>query len=259
MRATVGDIELAYVPTGPEDGTPIFGTCQPLFFWPSEFTATLSAAGFRALTLDNRDVGPTSNETQPAPNLTSVLGGDPSGVNDTLSDMTADVAGLIEAIGWETANVLGHSMRAAIAQRRAIDHPETVRTLTLFAGGPLDGRPGTLAPEFLEELHPPIPGTSRDGANNDWLTTGRASRQSRPKRELWRRSPERGSCTAPTIPLRTPPQPSPPQFRISPRIRLTRNCSARPRPRRWSRTGRATSPPPTTAAYGWQNPYLGGI
>lgn len=79
-----------------------------------------------------------------------MLRGDLSGVNYTLSDMAADAVGLMRAIGWDTAHVLGHSMGADIAQLVAIEHPEAVRTLTLFAGKPIDGRHGGQAPEFLE-------------------------------------------------------------------------------------------------------------
>lgn len=175
MRETVGDIEVEYVLNGPEDGTPIVlisGLYQPLTLWPLEFTTALSAAGFRVLTFDNRDVGRSSYETRPAPDVAAVLGGDLSGVNYTLSDMAADVVGLMRAIGWETANVLGHSMGAAIAQRLVIEHPETVRTLTLFAGGPLDGRHGGQAPEFLEVISDSPPRTRRDGSNKRWLPTG---------------------------------------------------------------------------------------
>lgn len=160
MRVMVGDIEVEYVLTGPEDGTPIVLICgllQPLTFWPSAFTATLAAAGFRVLAFDNRDAGRSSYETRPAPDLAAVLGGDLSGVNYTLSDMAADVVGLMRAIGWETAHVLGHSMGSDIASRVAIEHPEAVRTLTLFAGKPLDGRHGGQSPEFLEALLAPTP------------------------------------------------------------------------------------------------------
>ncbi len=160
MRATVGDIEVEYVLTGPEDGTPIVLVCglwQSLTLWPSVFTTALAAAGFRVLTFDNRDAGRSSYETRPAPDLAAVSRGDLSGVNYTLSDMAADVVGLMRAIGWETAHVLGHSMGAEIAQRLAIEHPEAVRTLTLFASKPLDGSHGRQAPEFLDCLLAPMP------------------------------------------------------------------------------------------------------
>lgn len=160
MRATVGDIEIEYVLAGPEDGAPlvlICGLLQPLTFWPSAFTASLAAAGFRVLTFDNRDVGRSSYENRPAPDLGAVLGGDLSGVNYTLSDMAADAVGLMRTIGWDTAHVFGHSMGADIATRLAIEHPDAVRTLTLFVGKPLDGRHGGQSAEFLGALLAPMP------------------------------------------------------------------------------------------------------
>lgn len=152
MRAQVGDVEIEYELIGPEDGQPIVLVCgifQQLSFWPAAFVAQLADAGLRVLIFDNRDVGLSTRESRPAPDLMTVLGGDHSGVNYTLSDMATDTAGLIETLGFESAHVFGHSMGGAIAQRVAIEFPHRVRTLTLFASPSLDGVTGQSSPEFL--------------------------------------------------------------------------------------------------------------
>jgi pimeloyl-ACP methyl ester carboxylesterase len=160
MRAQLGEVAIEYEVFGPADGPPIVliaGIFQQLTFWPAAFVDQLVDAGFRVVVLDNRDVGLSTLETRPAPDLMTVLGGDASGVNYTLSDMAADTAGLIDALGFESAHVFGHSMGGMIAQRLAIEFPHRVRSLTLFGTGPSDGVSGQSSPEFLALAIAPVP------------------------------------------------------------------------------------------------------
>lgn len=55
---------------------------------------------------------------------------------DTIAAAAAIAAGLIRALQWGQADVLGWSMGGAIAQRLALDSPELVRKLVVTGSGP---------------------------------------------------------------------------------------------------------------------------
>jgi pimeloyl-ACP methyl ester carboxylesterase len=81
------------------------------------------AANFTVVVFDNRGVGQTD---KPAGPYTAQL----------LAD---DVAGLITALGYERAHVMGHSMGGYVAQALALNHPGKINKLILAAtnfGGP---------------------------------------------------------------------------------------------------------------------------
>ena len=160
MRAHVGDIDIEYEVAGPEDGEPtvlVAGIFQQLSFWPAEFVAELASGGLRVIMHDNRDIGFSTRESRPPPDLMALGSGDLSGVNYTLSDMAADTVGLIEALGYESAHVLGHSMGGAIAQRMAIESPGSVRSLTLVSTFPGDGANFQSSPRFVSQVMQPLP------------------------------------------------------------------------------------------------------
>src|SRR3954470_1212798 len=87
--------------------------------WPDVFLESL-AQRFSVLTFDNRGTG---RSDKPA---------DDYGI----PTMAADVAGLLDGLGWARAHVLGFSMGGAVAQELAIRHPERVNRLVLFATFP---------------------------------------------------------------------------------------------------------------------------
>lgn len=59
----------------------------------------------------------------------------------TLEEMAADVLALADALGWDTFDLLGHSMGGMIAQVIALQAPERLRSLVLMDThhGPVEG------------------------------------------------------------------------------------------------------------------------
>ena len=127
-------IDIAYQRLGNPDAPLvllIMGIAAQSIAWPDEFCHALIDRGLQIVRFDNRDVGLSTHLTDvTAPDLPAVLAGDLSSVSYTLSDMAADAVGLLDALGFEKAHVVGASMGGAIAQTMAIEHPDRVRSLT---------------------------------------------------------------------------------------------------------------------------------
>jgi pimeloyl-ACP methyl ester carboxylesterase len=85
--------------------------------WRPGFCQRLADAGFRVIRFDNRDVG----ESERYPD-----GG------YRITDMAADVAALLDALGIDTAHIIGQSMGGMIAQFVAEEHASRVRSLGLL-------------------------------------------------------------------------------------------------------------------------------
>ena len=113
---------------------------------------------FRSLSFDNR----------------GIAGSIPCSGPITVPAMAADAIALMDAVGWESAHVVGHSMGGPTAKQLALDHPKRVRSLTLmctFARGAEGARltpwvlwmslrtrigsPRMRRRAFLEMLYPP--------------------------------------------------------------------------------------------------------
>ncbi|MGG7566986.1 alpha/beta fold hydrolase [Rhodovulum sp. DZ06] len=106
--------------------------------WPTSFLDHLAERGFRLIVFDPRDAGLSEGaEAAGRPGMAGVLAARLLGLRSpapyTLSDMAADVAALIGAMGLESAHVLGVSMGGTIAQLLAIEHPARVRSLTIIS------------------------------------------------------------------------------------------------------------------------------
>jgi len=135
-RTRANGTELEYEVMGPESGTPflfINGFGSQMVSWPKEFFETLANAGMRVIRFDNRDVGLSQKWDGILPDIRETMktmraGGKPD-VPYTLNEMAADAAGLLDALGFETAHISGCSMGGMIAQLVALNHPEKARSL----------------------------------------------------------------------------------------------------------------------------------
>ncbi len=71
---------------------------------------------FRLCVFDNRGIGRSG----------------PIGRRLTIEAMAGDALALLDALGWERAHVVGHSMGGLIAEQLALDAPERVKSLALL-------------------------------------------------------------------------------------------------------------------------------
>jgi 3-oxoadipate enol-lactonase len=90
--------------------------------WGEPFVEAL-AADFDVARYDHRGIGRSVAVTDPF----------------SIADLADDAAGVLDALGWESAHVLGISMGGMVAQELALRRPERIRTLALgctYCGGP---------------------------------------------------------------------------------------------------------------------------
>ncbi len=123
-----GTVELWVDEQGPETGEAVLliaGADSPGFRWSPAIVDRLVGEGYRVVRFDHRDCGRSTR----------------FGANDAylLDDLVADVVALLDHLGIETAHVVGRSMGGMIGQLLGIDHPDRLRSLTLFGSSPAPG------------------------------------------------------------------------------------------------------------------------
>ncbi|MEI7554668.1 alpha/beta hydrolase [Candidatus Chlorohelix sp.] len=117
-------IKLAYADWGPEDASPektivgVHGITANLIGW-NAFAEKLAASGYRFIAYDLRGRGESSK---------------PANGYD-LTTHSFDLRALLDYFNIEQANVLGHSLGAAIGVYFSAHYPERVRRLILLDGG----------------------------------------------------------------------------------------------------------------------------
>ena len=136
--AKVNGIEIFYDITGPEDGKPLLlisGVGTQMTRWPPAFLERLSGRGYRAIRMDNRDIGLSQKFTDHGiPDFQAILtdkaAGKEPNVPYTLSDMAADSVALLDHLNIDQAHICGASMGGMIVQLMAIEHPQRVLSMT---------------------------------------------------------------------------------------------------------------------------------
>ncbi|HEY4941929.1 MAG TPA: alpha/beta hydrolase [Rhizomicrobium sp.] len=166
IRANGIDIE--YDEIGPKDGVPLLfinGFGSQMTSWPDEFRQGFAKAGLRFIRFDNRDVGLTQKWNGIVPDIREVAKAAREGkkpdVPYTLTDMAADAAGLLDALGIESAHISGASMGGMIAQLVALDHPDKARSLISIFSTTSDPSLPPSSPEAMAALTTPAPATDR--------------------------------------------------------------------------------------------------
>ncbi len=161
-------ISVEYDVSGPENGVPlllIMGFGSQMTSWTPSFTQALVAEGFRVIRFDNRDVGLTQrfSGTPSAKDVAAAVArGETPELPYKLTDMAADAAGLLDALGIESAHIAGASMGGMIAQLVALDHPKKTRSLISIFSTTGDPSLPRSTPEAQAALLTAPASTSRD-------------------------------------------------------------------------------------------------
>ena len=136
-----GDVELAYDRFGERGGVPLLlmmGLAISRFWWPDGFCRALADQGFDVVRYDQRDTGASTrfSETVRRGPLSMLLG--PGRPRYTSEDLADDAVAVLDAVGWDSAVVFGHSLGGVAGQRVALRHPDRVLALVSFDAPPSD-------------------------------------------------------------------------------------------------------------------------
>lgn len=120
-KAKVGDIELAYYTRGSGDPlVMIMGFRGTMAMWDPALLDLL-AKKHTLIVFDNRGMGLSTDSEED---------------KTTISQMAQDTAGLIKALGYQKANVLGWSMGSRVALEMGMRFPDVVQNLIICAPNP---------------------------------------------------------------------------------------------------------------------------
>ena len=141
-----GGVRIAFEELGGAGGDPlllIMGLAVSRFWWPDALVAEFINRGFHVAAYDQRDAGQSTHfpDAGAASPLAALLRRKSPAY--TAEDMTDDAVAVLDALGWDSAHLFGHSMGGQVAQRTALRHPGRVRAITSSSSLPGDiGRIG---------------------------------------------------------------------------------------------------------------------
>ena len=145
----------------------VMGLGAQLTLWPDELVEALVGEGFRVIRYDNRDIGLSQKfEGARAPSLPIQLLrkkiGFPAKVPYTLTDMAHDGIGVLDALGIESAHVVGASMGGMIVQLMAVHHPERLMSMTSIMSTTGNGKLPQAEKHAMEALIAPLKGMDEE-------------------------------------------------------------------------------------------------
>jgi pimeloyl-ACP methyl ester carboxylesterase len=169
-KVTVDGIEIVYDTFGESSASPMLlvaGLGMQMIGWEEEFCSQLAARGYWVIRFDNRDVGlSTRLDEAGVPDVQALMQAAVPGkaveVPYVLHDMAEDAVGLLDALGIESAHVVGASMGGMIVQEMAIHYPDHIRTMTSIMSSTGDPELPPPRPEAMSLLLTPPP-TDRAG------------------------------------------------------------------------------------------------
>ncbi|MDN3241647.1 alpha/beta fold hydrolase [Glycomyces tritici] len=130
-----GTVDLAYEDHGGAGGEPlllVMGSAVSRFWWPQGLIAALIERGFHVASFDNRDAGQSTHFPEAAASPVAALFRKRAPAY-TGEDVADDAAAVMDALGWDSAHLFGHSNGGLRAQRLALRHPDRVRSLVSSA------------------------------------------------------------------------------------------------------------------------------
>jgi pimeloyl-ACP methyl ester carboxylesterase len=136
-----GAAEIAFEELGGAGGEPlllIMGLGVSRFWWPPGLAGELAARGFHVAAYDQRDAGESTHFPGAGAGSPVAAALRRRSAAYTAEDMTDDAVAVLDALGWDSAHLFGHSMGGQLAQRTALRHPRRVRSITSSASLPSD-------------------------------------------------------------------------------------------------------------------------
>lgn len=164
---TANNITIEYDTFGSPTGRPlllIMGFGAQMTRWRPEFCEMLADEGHYVIRFDNRDVGLSQKFGELGiPDMGQIAADAAAGkkpnVPYTLFDMANDAAGLLDALGLDTAHICGASMGGMIAQCLAIQHAHRIRSLTSIFSSTGNPELPPATPEAMAALTSPAGNT----------------------------------------------------------------------------------------------------
>ncbi|SDD04234.1 alpha/beta fold hydrolase [Glycomyces harbinensis] len=130
-----GKVRIAYEDLGGVGGEPlllVMGASVTRFWWPTGFVRELIDRGFHVVSFDNRDSGQSTHFPAAAARpVTALFRRTPPAY--TGEDVTDDAVAVMDAVGWDSAHLFGHSNGGLNVQRIALRHPDRVRSIAVSA------------------------------------------------------------------------------------------------------------------------------
>jgi pimeloyl-ACP methyl ester carboxylesterase len=143
------------------------GANAQMIGWHEGFCRELTDRGLHVIRFDNRDAGRSTHfHDAPPADPMAALDGDFSTAAYSAQDMVGDMLGLLDALGIDSAHLVGASMGGFLSQLTAVEHPARVRSLTTLMSSTGNRAVGQADMAIFAEMRPQPDGTRQSYV--DW-------------------------------------------------------------------------------------------